>query len=120
MEQHLQVLLQISAKLYDKLTINPEESKRDEFIIEIDELLDKRGILIKVIVEKGFKYNADLKNHRMLFELDKGIHERLNRVLLSVKQDMKDLQATKKSEQQYMNPYSHMQTIDGMYYDTKK
>lgn len=120
MEQHVQALLQISAKLYEKSGANPEESKRDEFIVELDELLDKRGILTTQIVEKGFKYNTELKSHRMLFELDKGIRERLNRVLLSVKQDMKDLQASKKSEQQYMNPYSHIQTIDGMYYDKKK
>lgn len=120
MEQTVQALLQTSAKLYEKLTINPDESKRDEFIVEIEALLDERGVLTAQLVEEGFEYKSEIQSHRTLLELDKGIRERLNRVLLSIKQDMKDLQATKKSEQQYMNPYGHVQTMDGMYYDKKK
>ncbi|MER2105295.1 MAG: flagellar protein FliT [Solibacillus sp.] len=120
MDKQLQALLQISAKLYDKLTTVPEDDVRNGFIEEIEATLDERGILTQQLSDAGFAYDETNKLHRTLFELDKGIRERLERVLQSVKQDMKDLQATKKSEQPYMNPYGHVQTMDGMYYDKKK
>lgn len=120
MEQQIQALLQLSANLYEKLVNDPEVSVRDEFIEEVNELLDKRGVLMQQLSDAGFIYNRTSKAHRTLFELDKGIQERLNRVLNTIKKDMKELQATKKSEQQYNNPYGHVQTMDGMYYDKKK
>ena len=120
MEQHTQALLQISVKLYDKLTTVPDESVRDEFIEEIQALLDERGRVIKEISQSDFSYNAENKTHRTLFELDKGIRKRLELVMTSIKADMKELQASKKSEQQYTNPYANVQVMDGMYYDKKK
>ena len=120
MEQHTQALLQISAKLYDKLTTVPEESGREEFIEEIQVLLDQRGQVIKELSQSGFFYNAEDKTHRTLFELDKGIRKRLDLVMISIKTDMKELQTSKKSEQQYTNPYASVQAMDGMYYDKKK
>ena len=120
MEQQLQELLQISAKLYGKLAENPKESVRDEFIEEVNELLDQRGVIVNKVAKAGFVFDPSIKNHQTLFELDKGIRERLNRVLKLIQIDMKELQTSKKSEQQYLNPYGHVQTMDGMYYDKKK
>lgn len=120
MEQQLKQLLQISAKLYEKLVSNPEESVRDEFIADIQGLLDQRGELMEQVAKSGFSYNAEDKTHRTLFELDKGIRSRLERVMTSIKADMKNLQNAKKNEQQYSNPYGHVQVMDGMYYDKKK
>lgn len=119
MEQ-LQQLLQISAKLYEQLVKDPEESVRDEFIEELHTLLDQRAELIEQVASSGFSYNAEDKAHRTLFELDKGIRNRLERVMGSIKEDMKNLQNAKKNEQQYTNPYGHVQVMDGMYYDKKK
>lgn len=119
MEQ-LQQLLQISAKLYEKLVKDPEESVRDEFIAEIHTLLDQRAELMEQVARLGFSYKADDKTHRTLFELDKGIRSRLERVMSAIKEDMKNLQSAKKNEQQYTNPYGHVQVMDGMYYDKKK
>ncbi|MER1959436.1 MAG: flagellar protein FliT [Solibacillus sp.] len=120
MEQQLQSLLQISAKLYEKLVSDPEEAVRDEFIAEIQVLLDQRGELMEAAMKTGFSYNQDDKIHRMLLELDKGIRSRLERVMITIKEDMKNLQNAKKNEQQYTNPYGHVQVMDGMYYDKKK
>lgn len=120
MEQQLQEFLQISAKLYDKLTNEPDEAKREEFIEEINSLLDQRGAIIHQVTDLGFVFDNTQKTHQTLLELDKGIRERLNKVFQSIKVDMKELQATKKSEQRYMNPYGQVQMMDGMYYDKKK
>ena len=40
--------------------------------------------------------------------------------MVAVKNDLKTLQVSKKSEQQYLNPYQNVRTMDGMYYDGKK
>ena len=120
MEQQLQELLQVSASLYEKLVNNPKEAERDEFIVEVNVLLDQRGEIIQQLMDAGFTFNKTLKTHQTLFELDKGIRKRLELVLQSIKLDMKELQTSKKSERQYLNPYGHVQVMDGMYYDKKK
>lgn len=120
MEQQLQQMLQISAKIYEKLVKNPEESVRDEYIEEINTLLDQRGKIMEDVTKADFSYNENDKVHQTLFELDKGIRSRLDRVMSSIKEDMRELQVSKKSEQQYTNPYANVQVMDGMYYDKKK
>lgn len=120
MTNEIQELLQLSANLYAQLGETPASDMRENYIDEINKLLDMRMQAIEQLVNKGFKYNAAEKSHAMLFELDKGIKERLQNVMMDVKKDMKELQNAKKNEQQYTNPYGHVQSMDGMYYDRKK
>ncbi|WP_332650934.1 flagellar protein FliT [Lysinibacillus sp. 54212] len=115
----VQQLLQVSAKLYQHLTDLPKEEQRDEYIEKVHLLLDERGILIEKMQIDGFQVNLGNKSHVMLAELDKGIRERLNKVMKSIQVDLKDLQNAKKNEQQYMNPYASVQVMDGRYYDKK-
>lgn len=116
----IQDLLQVSAKLYAQLADIPKGEERDYYVEEINSKLDERGQIIESLREVGFEYDASNKAHITLFELDKGIRERLQSVMNTVKHDLKELQNAKKNEQQYMNPYSHVQVMDGMYYDRKK
>lgn len=112
-------LLQISAKLYQYLTNLPKEEEREEYLEKIHTLLDERGILIEEMSQKGFRVDPSDKSHQMLVELDKGIRERLNKVMKLIQTDLKDLQNAKKNEKQYLNPYSNVQVMDGRYYDKK-
>lgn len=120
MTNEIQQLLQISANLYAKLAENPAKELRDDYIEEVNDLLDTRSKVIEQLIEQGFEYNSTEKSHAMLFELDKGIRERLQNVMIDIKKNLKELQNAKKNEQQYTNPYGHVQTMDGMYYDRKK
>ena len=120
MEQLIKNLLQISAKLFEHLSTNPKSEDRDLFIEDIQEMLDQRGIIIEDLRAQGFTMDTSNKLHVTLAELDKGIRERLNKVLTVVKSDLKELQNSKKHEQQYANPYANIRTMDGMYYDKKK
>lgn len=115
----VQGLLQVSAKLYQHLAEIPKDEQRDKYIEKIHLLLDERGILIEKLKYDGFKVNPENKSHTMLAELDKGIRDRLNKVMKSIQLDLKDLQNAKKHEQQYMNPYASVQVMDGRYYDKK-
>lgn len=116
----LQQLLQISAKLYQFLEFVPKGEKRDDFIKSIHLQLDERGKLMDLLREDGFQVNKNNKAHVTLMKLDKGIRHRLEMVMQEVKDDLKTVQKTKKNEKQYMNPYSSVRVMDGMYYDKKK
>lgn len=120
MERLLQQLLQISAKLYQHLTHMPDEEQRETYIETINSLLDERGILVEQLQNGQFVLDLGNKSHHMLAELDKGIRDRLNKVMKVIQTDLKDLQNAKKHEQQYMNPYASVQVMDGRYYDKKK
>jgi flagellar protein FliT len=120
MDELIQDLLQASARLYSHLTTVPPAEERDEYIVIIEALLDERGEIIDELMESGFVVDAQNNVHGILADLDKGIKERLNKVLGAVKEDMRELNKQKKNEIQYMNPYSHLQVMDGMYYDKKK
>ncbi|WP_107923553.1 flagellar protein FliT [Lysinibacillus parviboronicapiens] len=117
--QPTEQLLQVSANLYKLLGEIPNSEERDSYIDNINVMLDKRGIIIKRLQEENFKFDAQNRVHNTLLELDKGIKQRLAVVMDAVKQDMANLQKTKKSEEQYFNPYSNVRTMDGMYYDKK-
>lgn len=116
----IQKLTQVSAKLYQHLSDVPSGEARDEYIKVINDLLDERGNVIAQLRKEQFEIDSQQKAHLTLVELDKGIRERLEKVMLTIKTDMKDLQNAKKNEQQYMNPYENLRNLDGMYYDKKK
>ena len=117
--QPIDQLLQASANLFKHLGETPKGEDRDEYINTINNMLDKRGSIINGLKQEGFHFDEQDRIHRTLLELDNGIKERLATVMDAVKQDMANLQKTKKSEQQYYNPYSNVRVMDGMYYDKK-
>ncbi|WPK12388.1 flagellar protein FliT [Lysinibacillus louembei] len=116
----LQHLLQISAKLYQHLTEIPSGEDRNSYIEQISILLEERGGFMQNLLADGFKFDQANRSHQMLAELDKGIRERLDKVMEAVKEDMKELNNAKKNEKQYINPYSSVSTMDGRYYDNKQ
>lgn len=117
--QPTEQLLQVSANLYKLLGEVPNSEERDSYIDNINVMLDKRGIIIKRLQEENFMFDAQNRVHNTLLELDNGIKQRLAVVMDVVKQDMANLQKTKKSEEQYFNPYGNVRIMDGMYYDKK-
>lgn len=116
----LQQLLQASAKLYQHLAEVPSGEERGNYIDHIDTLLDERGTCMQNLLADGFKFDKANRSHQMLADLDKGIRERLNKVMEAVKEDMKELNNAKKNEKQYINPYASVSTMDGRYYDNKQ
>lgn len=116
----IQTCLQLSARLYQHLTDIPHSDERDEYIEKVNKLLDERGSVIEWLRAHEFKVDPSNKVHHTLIELDNGIRERLHLVMADIKKDMRLLQETKKKEVQYMNPFSNIRVMDGMYYDKKK
>jgi len=71
--QLINQLLQVSANLFKLLGDIPNGEERDEYIDNINSLLDKRGKIIEDLVQEGFKFDEQNRIHRMLLELDNGI-----------------------------------------------
>jgi hypothetical protein len=113
-------LLASSEVLYSHLAKLPKESQREAFIERIEWLLETReNDLLRI--QKLSK--IELRQHHLatvLMELDKGIQERMEKVMDVIKKDIRDFQVKRKSDASYSNPYAATQTIDGMYYDKKK
>ncbi|MEE1133119.1 MAG: flagellar protein FliT [Caryophanon sp.] len=118
--KQIQQVLQVSAQLFALLGNTPKVEERDQFIKMIHQKLEERQTAIDELMTVGFVFDESNKMHVTLQELDKGIQERLQNVLKMIKEDLKSVQNAKKNEQQYLNPYSNVQVMDGMYYDKKK
>ena len=112
--------LQLSTDVFSQLEKFPEEEERELFIEEVTKKLDQLEIVAEELKQSGFEYDSSKREHEVLYELDKGIRDRLNKLFNIIKSDMKDLQNAKRNEAQYANPYGHVQSMDGMYYDKKK
>jgi flagellar protein FliT len=112
--------LQKSAQLFKHLTVIPEGKERTEYIEKINHLLDEREELVFQLQQSNFQFDDSNKTHKTLYELDKGIRERLSLVMNAVKNDIKDLQNTKRNELHYIDPYENLRIIEGRYYDGKK
>lgn len=116
----LNLLLQKSANLFKLLTVFPEEIHRDDYIEEIHKLLDEREEIVLALKKDGFKYDQNNSQHKLLYELDLGIRERLNIFMDKIKTDIKELQLAKQKEMQYISPYQELMNREGRYYDGKK
>lgn len=120
MSNSIQDFLQVSAKLYKHLSNVPTGDERSKYIEIIESFLDERGKIVDKLKKEGFRFEAQNQAHLTLFELDKGINERLEIVFSAVKDDIKDLYNAKRNEIHYIDPYDKLRNLDGRYFDGKK
>lgn len=113
-------LLDSSKRLNSLLSEIPNESNRDVYIQQIEELLETREQNLLSIEELS---KDELRGHSLaptLIKLDQQIQEQLDKFMTVIKKDIRDFQTKRKSEVSYSNPYAATQSIDGKYYDRKK
>ncbi|MEK4023978.1 MULTISPECIES: hypothetical protein [unclassified Sporosarcina] len=99
------------------LTNNVEESKRDEVIVQIEELLDDREKLQPHIAEPFTEEERDAGQE--LMQLEKEVQMNLARFMKDIRTNISESQAKKENINSYTNPYGKM-IQDGAYYDTKQ
>lgn len=113
-------LLDSSKKLYSHLKEIPEDSQRDVYIEKMEALLESRENDLQGLQVLS---KEDLREHHLateLIELDQGIQDCMEKVMVVIKKDIRDFQIKRKSNVSYSNPYAATRSIDGMYYDKKK
>ncbi len=93
------------------------QGERNEKITKVEELLDKREVLMKELVPPYTPEEMELG--KQLVELNSRFEQLLKTEKVSIQKDIKNLQAKKESNTKYVNPYQNLST-DGMFYDKRK
>jgi flagellar protein FliT len=113
--------LQKSAFLYKFLVeVKDDVENRSKNIEIINRMLAERGEVVEQLRVEGFQFDEKNTMHKTLLELDKGIREKLDDLMDSIKNDMKELQRIKKYERQYIDPYEDIRQLNARYFDGKK
>ncbi|WP_067842162.1 flagellin-specific chaperone FliT [Amphibacillus sediminis] len=90
---------------------------REDVLAKLDHLLDQRSELLKH-VKPPFTDEEQKLGHDILAK-DQEIQLRLNHLFLELKHEMRNVKKQKSSTQQYLDPYRHVATHDGSYWDKK-
>lgn len=93
------------------------QTERDEKILKVEELLDKREHLMKSIVPPYTPKESEIG--KQIVQLNARLDQLLKTEKISIQKDIKGLQTKKESNTKYVNPYQNLST-DGMFYDKKK
>ena len=97
--------------------LQKSHGERDEKISRVEELLDRREVLMKGIVPPYTPEKAVLG--KKIVQLNARLEQLLKTEKISIQKDIKNLQSKKESNTKYVNPYQNLST-DGMFYDKRK
>ncbi|GEM04879.1 flagellar protein FliT [Halolactibacillus miurensis] len=114
----LDELEQFTKTFKEKLEEQSKKKNKEDLIHLVNKHLDERQLLIDQLsspyLDKEKQQLLRILNH------DKEMQEVLNHVFQSIKNDMRQAKKQKTSNQQYLNPYQNVATVDGTYWDKKK
>ncbi|WP_226643270.1 flagellar protein FliT [Mesobacillus subterraneus] len=97
--------------------LEKKAGERDDKIMQVEELLNQREVLLKELVRP---YNPEeVELGEKLVHLNERFTKLLQAEKISIQKDIKDLQFKKESNTKYMNTYQNLAT-DGMFYDKRK
>ncbi|WP_188454132.1 flagellar protein FliT [Virgibacillus oceani] len=114
----LDSVYQITKQLEALLVQTISSKNRETVIGEINILIEKRGKLIKNATPP---FNDDEKQTgEKLVEMNNAIQQKMDTLFAELKLEMKQIKRQKKSNKTYINPYEKVNTIDGMFMDSRK
>jgi|SRR5690625_134590 len=114
----LNSLLGITQNLERIVNQKVTSKNREKTIEEINEYLEKRAQLIKLITPPYS--NEELRIGQRLVKVNKVIEKQLNNIFKQLKLEIKQMNKHKHSNKFYENPYESVQVMDGMFLDQKK
>ncbi|ASN04732.1 flagellar protein FliT [Virgibacillus necropolis] len=114
----LKALVKITKELEEVLNQPIITKNRESVIEQINLLIEKRGKLMDS-VKPPFTEEEKVMGKKLII-LNESIQLKMTEVLDVLKVEMKQLKKQKKSNQNYVNPYKDVRTMDGMFMDSKK
>lgn len=114
----LDPILKVTLELKMLLEQDISAKNRESFIAEISRIIENREQLLKRIVPPYS--DSEKRTGKQLVRLNELIQKNLNALFTELKKEMKQLKKQKKSNRTYTNPYKNLQTVDGMFMDSKK
>ncbi len=91
---------------------------RESIIDQLTALITQRGIAMKALNPPYTEAEKQLGKELMQFNEE--IQSKMQTLFSDLKKEMKQVKMQKKSNQSYTNPYKNIQTMDGMFMDSKK
>ncbi|MDY0393230.1 flagellar protein FliT [Virgibacillus halophilus] len=114
----LQALYQQTENIEKLLTSRISSANRQEIIDQLNVLIEKRSEL--TFSMKPPYTEEEMNIGKQVLSMNEAIEKKMEQLFADLKMEMKQIQQQKKSNQSYINPYKHVQTMDGMYMDKKK
>ncbi|WP_163970543.1 flagellar protein FliT [Oceanobacillus halotolerans] len=105
-------------KELDKVLNTSTSKNREEIITEVNRLIEERAVYLDELNPPFTEEEKTTGNQ--IVDLNENIKQKMDTLFADLKQEMKQMKQQKKSNQSYTNPYKHVQTMDGMFYDRKK
>lgn len=114
----LETLYNVTKELEDVVNQSITSKNRESVIEQMNLLIEKRGILMEN-VKPPFTEEEKLMGKKLV-TMNETVQSKMGEVLHLLKIEMKQLKKQKKSNQNYVNPYKDVRTLDGMFMDSKK
>ncbi|MFC4557518.1 flagellar protein FliT [Virgibacillus kekensis] len=114
----LKELYEVTEKLDVILSGKITPANRNEVIDQINNMVERRGMLMKDISPPHSEEEKQLGND--LVKLDQEIRKKMDTMFTELKTEMKQSKKQKKSNRTYVNPYKNVGSSDGRYVDSRK
>lgn len=108
---------ELTNQISELLNRTVDSSNRESIISEVTNLIDKRGEHMELL-NPPYK-EEEFKMGKSLIAINQDIEEKMQNVFHDLKIEMKQVQQQKKTTNQYKNPYKAVDTMDGMFMDSK-
>ena len=118
MNDELYHVYQITKQLEELLSVQVTSKNRAEVIDQVDELLEQRQ---KHLIQIYPPYSEQEKQvGKQVVQMNKHINQKMQIIFDALKKDIQQMNHQRKSTNSYTNPYKNVQTIDGMFMDSKQ
>ncbi|MGJ9457619.1 flagellar protein FliT [Oceanobacillus sp. CF4.6] len=111
-------IYEITMKIKTLLEQDITAKSRESVIEELNNLILNRGVYMEKL--KPPYLEEEKKIGKELLLINNEIQKKMQILFAELKLEMRQVKKQKKSNQSYTNPYKHVQTIDGMFMDSKK
>ena len=108
------VTLQLQHILDREITVN----NREQVIEQVNQLIEIRGKHMESLTSP-YTDEEKMLGKKIIILNDK-IEKKMHVLFNELKTEMKEVKKQKQSNRKYTNPYEHVQTMDGMFLDSKK
>lgn len=109
---------QLTEQLFHLVSQPLTKDARDERIEKITSLLEKREQLLPQVQPPFTPEEKEL--FQQIRTWNDVITAKFTKLKTQIQQDMIQTKKSKKTSQQYVNPYQNVSTSDGMFYDKRK
>lgn len=110
-------LLHITKAMVELLREPVEKEKRDVVIEQIEEMLEKRELLLKLLPSVLTEEEKQMGKELLMF--DREANRLLQQLKQQIQQDLKQMKQTKEAAHRYHDLYEPL-SIDGMFYDKRR